>query len=273
MTTWTDGNERVTITLTDGIADVRLVRTDKMNALDPLMFAGLAAAIAALKDMAGLRVVVISGEGRAFCAGLDMESMASGGQSSATGSDLAARSHGPCNLPQYVCYGWRELGVPVIAAAHGVALGGGFQLLSGADIRFVHPDTKMAILEMKWGLVPDMAGLPLWRGIVRDDVLRELSNTARIFTGEEGKAHGFVTHVTADPLADAMALAREIAGKNPAAIRAMKRLANIAQFESAEALLMAESVEQKAIIRTPNQREAVMANFEKRAPKFEDSVD
>lgn len=270
MSQWTDGNERVTISMTDGVADVRLIRTDKMNALDPHMFAGIAAAIDYLGTLPGLRVVVISGEGRAFCAGLDMESMAGGGSDPTR--HLTTRSHGLANLPQHVCWGWRELAVPVIAAAHGVALGGGFQLLSGADIRFVHPDTKMAIMELKWGLVPDMAGMPLWRGIVRDDVLRELSYTARIFTGEEGKAYGFVTHVTADPLADAMALAREIAGKNPDAIRGMKRLANAAQYESAEALLMAESVEQEAVIRTPNQREAVMANFEKRAPVFADPV-
>jgi enoyl-CoA hydratase/carnithine racemase len=197
-----------------------------------------------------------------------MESMAGGGSDPAR--KLTDRSHGLANLPQHVCWGWRELPVPVIAAAHGVALGGGFQVLSGADVRFVHPDTKMAIMELKWGLVPDMGGLACWRGIVRDDVLRELSYTARIFTGEEGKAHGFVTHVSDDPLAGAMELAREIAGKNPDAIRGMKRLANAVQFESAEALLMAESVEQEAIIRTPNQREAVMAVFEKRAPVFTD---
>lgn len=267
---WTDGNGRVSINMEGGVADVRMIRTDKMNALDPHMFAGLAAAIDYLGKLPGLRVVVLSGEGRAFCAGLDMESMAGGG-SDPTRS-LTVRSHGVSNLPQHVCWGWRELPVPVIAAAHGVALGGGFQVLSGADIRFAHPDTKLAILELKWGLVPDMAGLPLWRGIVRDDVLRELSYTARIFTGEEGQALGFVTHVSADPLADAMALAHEIAGKNPDAIRGMKRLANVAQFESAEALLMAESVEQDGIIRTPNQREAVMAVFEKRAPVFVDPV-
>ncbi|WP_281356141.1 crotonase/enoyl-CoA hydratase family protein [Sphingomonas lacunae] len=267
---WTDGNQRVSISMEDGIADVRMIRTDKMNALDPHMFAGLAAAIEYLGSLPGLRVVVLSGEGRAFCAGLDMESMASGG--SDPSRKLTDRSHGIANHPQHVCWGWRELPVPVIAAAHGVALGGGFQVLSGADIRFVHPDTKLAILELKWGLVPDMAGLPLWRGIVRDDVLRELSYTARIFTGEEGKALGFVTHVSADPLAEAMALAREIAGKNPDAIRGMKRLANVAQFESAEALLMAESVEQDAIIRTPNQREAVMSVFEKRTPVYVDPV-
>ena len=270
MTQWTDGNDRVTISMEGGVADVRLIRTDKMNALDGHMFAGLAAAIDYLGKLPGLRVVVLSGEGRAFCAGLDMESMAGGGSDPTR--RLTTRTNGLTNLPQHVCWGWRELDVPVIAAAHGVALGGGFQVLSGADIRFVHPDTKMAIMELKWGLVPDMAGLPLWRGIVRDDVLRELSYTARIFTGEEGKTYGFVTHVSADPLADALALAREIAGKNPDAIRAMKRLANAAQFESAEALLMAESVEQDAIIRTPNQREAVMSVFEKRSPNFTDPV-
>jgi enoyl-CoA hydratase/carnithine racemase len=268
MTHWTDSEGRVSITLDGGVADVRLTRADKMNALDPAMFAGIAAAIAELGRTPGLRAVVLSGEGRGFCAGLDMMSMASGGSDPAR--SLTERSHGPANLPQHVCWGWRELEVPVIAAAHGVALGGGFQLLSGADIRIVHPETKLAILEMKWGLVPDMAGLPLWRGIVRDDVLRELSYTARMFTGTEGKDYGFVTRLSDDPHADAMALAREIAGKNPDAIRGMKRLANAAQFEGPVALLMAESVEQQAIIRTPNQREAVMAVFEKRAPVFTD---
>mgnify|MGYP002785606510 FL=1 len=268
MTNWTDSAGRVSINLDGGVADVRLTRADKMNALDPAMFAGIAAAIAELGRMPGLRAVVLSGEGRAFCAGLDMASMASGG--SDPSRSLTERTHGPANLPQHVCWGWRELEVPVIAAAHGVALGGGFQLLSGADIRIVHPETKLAILEMKWGLVPDMAGLPLWRGIVRDDVLRDLSYTARMFTGAEGKDYGFVTRLSDDPHAEAMALAREIAGKNPDAIRGMKRLANAAQFEGPVALLMAESVEQQAIIRTPNQREAVMAAFEKRSPVFTD---
>jgi enoyl-CoA hydratase/carnithine racemase len=268
MTNWTDSEGRVAITMDGGIADVRLTRSDKMNALDPAMMQGIAAAIAYCGTIAGLRVVVLSGEGRAFCAGLDMVSMAAGG--STPGGSLTDRSHGVSNLPQHICWGWRELGVPVIAAVHGVAMGGGFKIMSGADIRFVHPDTRMAIMELKWGLVPDMAGIALWRGIARDDVLRELSYTAREFTGESALGFGFATHLSADPHADAMALAREIAGKNPDAIRAMKRLANAMPDMGSEALLMAESVEQAAIIRTPNQREAVMANFEKRPPVFAD---
>jgi enoyl-CoA hydratase/carnithine racemase len=268
MTNWTDSEDRVSFTLTDGVADVRLTRADKMNALDPAMFAGIAAAIAELNTTPGLRAVVLSGEGRAFCAGLDMVSMAGGGSNPA--GKLTDRFEGPANLPQHICWGWRTLPVPVIAAVHGVAMGGGFQLMSGADIRIADRATRMAIMEMKWGLVPDMAGLPLWRGIVRDDVLRLLSYTAQEFTAEAAAGYGFVTQLSSTPLDDALALAHVIAGKNPHAIRAMKRLANAMPEENGEALLMAESVEQAAIIRSPNQVEAVKAVFEKRAPVFAD---
>ncbi|GAO40333.1 putative enoyl-CoA hydratase [Sphingomonas changbaiensis NBRC 104936] len=260
-------DQRVTIAFEAGIADVRLNRPDKMNALDPAMFEGIASAIAELGAMKGLRVVVLSGEGRAFCAGLDMGSMTSGGASA--GKDLRDRTHGPANLFQHVGWGWRELPVPVIAAVHGIAFGGGFQIMSGADVRLVRPDTRLSIMEMKWGLVPDMAGIALWRTLVRDDVLRELTYTAREFSGEEAVRLGFATRTADDPHAEAMALARQIAARNPDAVRAAKRLYN-AYANDAEALLMAESIEQAGVIRTPNQIEAVRANIEKRAPNFTD---
>jgi enoyl-CoA hydratase/carnithine racemase len=264
--------DRVSITmLENGIADVRLIRADKMNALDPAMMAGIAEAIGVLEATPGLRVVVLSGEGRAFCAGLDLSSLGSGsGTTGSSGSDLAARSHGDANLPQHIAWGWRTLPVPVIAAAHGVAFGGGFQILSGADIKIAHPDTRCAIMEMKWGLVPDMAGFPLWRGLVRDDVLRELTYTNREFNGTEALAHGFVTHVADDPLGAAMELANVIANKNPHAMRGAKRLCNMIGDASDAELLLAETVEQLKVIRTPNQMEAVMAGMEKRAPVFLD---
>jgi enoyl-CoA hydratase/carnithine racemase len=268
MTSWTDEAGRVSIALVDGVADVRLTRSDKMNALDPAMMQGIAAAIAHLGALTGLRVVVLSGEGRAFCAGLDMGSMAAGG-SNAVGS-LLDRSHGLSNLPQHIAYGWRELPVPVIAAVHGVAMGGGFQIMSGADIRIAHPETRLAIMEMKWGLVPDMAGMPLWRGLIRDDELRELAYTAREFSAAEAVSYGAVTRLADDPHAEAMALAQTIAGKHPQAIRGMKRLAGAMYEEKAADLLIAESREQAAVMRTPNQIEAVMANFEKRSPSFAD---
>lgn len=270
--------DRVSITmLDDGIADVRFIRTDKMNALDPAMFDGINEAIAQLKETKGLRVVVVSGEGRAFCAGLDLSSLGSDSgddkSKSVTGSKaatLAERTHGIANRAQHVAWGWREIPAPVIAAAHGVAFGGGFQILSGADIRFVHPDTRCAIMELKWGLVPDMAGFPLWRGNVRDDVLRELTYTNRIFNGAEAKHMGFATHVSDTPLEDAMALAQQIANKNPDAIKASKRIFNMMQDATDAELLQAESDEQDKIIRTPNQMEAVFAEMQKRKPAFTD---
>jgi enoyl-CoA hydratase/carnithine racemase len=256
--------QRVTIHIEAGIADVRLARADKLNALDPAMFAGLIAAIEQLSGTEGLRAVVLSGEGRGFCAGLDMASMANAGG----GVDLAARTHGLANDFQQVAWGWRTLAVPVIAAVHGVAFGGGLQIASGADIRIAAPDTRMSVMEMKWGIVPDMAGYALWKGNVRDDVLRELAYTAREFSAEEALAWGFVTRIAADPHGEAMALAQAIAGRNPHAIRAAKRLSNLEG--DAAATLMAESVEQAALLRTPNQIEAVMANMQKRPPAFRD---
>lgn len=256
--------QRVAIAVTDGVADVRLARPDKMNALDPAMIDGIIAAIAELDAMPGLRAVVLSGEGRAFCAGLDMASMASVG----SGVDIAARTHGIGNDYQQVAWGWRTLAVPVIAAIHGVAFGGGLQIASGADIRIAAPGTRLSVMELKWGIVPDMAGYALWRGNVRDDVLRELAYTAREFDAAEAAALGFVTRIADDPHAEAMALARAIAGRNPHAIRAAKRLANLEG--DAAATLAAESAEQAALLRTPNQIEAVMANMQKRPPVFID---
>jgi enoyl-CoA hydratase/carnithine racemase len=257
---------RVTIAMEDGVADVRLARPDKMNALDGAMFDGIVGAIARLADTPGLRAVVLSGEGRAFCAGLDMASMASGG----SGIDIMTRVHFPANVVQHVAWGWRTLPVPVIAAVHGIAFGGGFQIMSGACTRIAAPGTRMSIMEMKWGIIPDMAGYALWPSLVRDDVLRELSYTAREFPAEEAAALGFVTRIADDPRTAAMALAREIAGRNPHAVRAAKRLANLATHQHTERVLMAESEEQAALMRSPNQIEAVRANMEKRAPTFAD---
>jgi enoyl-CoA hydratase/carnithine racemase len=266
-------NDRVKIhMLDDGIADVRMNRPDKMNALDPAQWAALVEAIDTLKETAGLRVVVLSGEGRAFCAGLDLASMQGDRDpgTSANGSSLADRTKGIANHAQYVAWGWRELAVPVIAAVHGIAFGAGSQIMAGADIRIVHPETRIAIMEMKWGLVPDVGGMPLWRTQVADDVLRELIYTNREFSGAEAKAMGFATQVSDDPHAAAMELARVIANKNPHAIRGAKRLCNMMTNASDAELLQAESDEQVKVIRKPNQIEAVMAAMGKRKPVFVD---
>jgi len=220
---------------------------------------------------------VLSGEGRAFCAGLDMgnfANMAKGNSNTAAEVSgdaqgrLEKRTHGIANRAQYVSWVWRELQVPVIAALHGVALGGGCQISVGADMRYAAPGTKLCIMEMRWGLVPDMGATPFLQKLLGDDVARELTYTNRVILAEEAKELGLVTRVCENPVEEALKVAAEIADRNPAAIRAAKRLLNNAPFEGAAQTLLAESVEQDAIIGSTNQVEAVMANLEKREPKF-----
>lgn len=265
--------DRVSIDFKDGVADVRLIRVDKMNALDPAMFEGIIEAGAKLATMQGLRCVVLSGEGKAFCAGLDMGSFAAmkqEGDAVPGVRDLTRRTHGIANRPQQCAWLWRELPVPVIAAVHGVAFGGGFQIALGADMRYATPDARFSVMEIKWGLVPDLAGTQLMRHLAREDVVRELTYTGRIFNGVEAQQMGFVTRVAEDPRTAALETAREIADKNPDAIRANKRLLNAAVATDAAAGLMMESVEQQKLIGSPNQLEAIMSNLQKRAANYRD---
>src|SRR6202795_2960546 len=266
---------RVSVTISDGVADVRLVRADKMNALDAAMFDALVATSDRLAHEKGLRAVVLSGEGRAFCAGLDMGRFAAMKEEGGNGIEggekraLAERTHGLANFPQQAVWGWRQLPVPVIAAVQGVAFGGGFQLALGADMRVLAPDARMSVMEIKWGLIPDMAGTPILASLVRDDILRELTYTGRIFSAQEALSYGLATRGYDDPRAAAFEVAREIRGKSPDAIRAAKRLLNRLSADPGPALL-AESVEQQKLLGSPNQTEAVRANIEKRAPRFAD---
>jgi enoyl-CoA hydratase/carnithine racemase len=262
--------DRVQVTIERGVADVRLNRADKLNALDADMFTAIAETGARLKRDRSLRAVVLSGEGRAFCAGLDVERMAAvaNGGNLLPFEHLDRRTHGVANLVQHVVWLWREIPVPVIAAIHGIAVGGGFQLALGADLRYVAPGTRLGIIEAKWGLVPDMAGTQLMRHLAREDVVRELTYTARIFSAEEAISYGFATRLEADPRAAALATAREIAALSPHAIRAAKRLLNQAIACDAEAGLTAETMEQKALLGSANQIEAVRANIEKRRPNW-----
>ena len=261
-------SDRVAVNVSAHIAHITLTRADKINALDPAMFEAICSAIDELNNLDDLRAVVVSGEGRGFCAGLDLSNFSSDSEP----MDLMPRTHGAANMPQQIAWGWRTLPVPVIAAAHGVAIGGGLNIMSGADIRIIHPNTRCAVMEMRWGLVPDMAGYPLWRGNVRDDVLRKLVYTHAEFSGADACAMGFATEVAEEPLSRAMALADEIAGKNPHAIRAAKRLSNALATSTDEELLLAESEEQTQIIGKPNQIEAVMSQMEGRPAAYPDSA-
>lgn len=257
----------------DGVAQVTLDRSDKMNALDTAMFDALLAVGERLRQAAGVRAVVLHGEGKAFCAGLDRGRFAemAGGQPVEGGlGRLAPRTHGEANRFQQVAWQWRTLAVPVVAAVHGVALGGGLQIALGADLRYVTPETRLSVLEIQWGLVPDMAGMALLRELVRGDVARELTFSGRMVLGDEAVQLGLATRVCADPLHEALTFARAVAQRNPEAVRADKRLLNRLQDASAAELLLAESVEQDAVLGRPNQREAVAAALAQRAPVFTD---
>ncbi len=272
--------ERVTISVENHIADVRFNRPEKMNALDPEQIDAIVAAGEKLAAMEGIRAIVLSGEGKAFCAGLDMASFAAlaataseqskDGNSSPLARKLTDRTHGNSNKYQHIVLQWRRLKAPVIAAVHGPCIGGGLQFASAADIRVVAPDAKLSIMEMRWGLIPDMGSYTTWRSFVRDDILRELTYTNRIFSGEEGRELGFATHLSDDPRAKAMEIATEIASKHPQAVQIAKDLINKLPDMNEDEILIMESEGQDKVSRTPNQVEAVYAFMQKRAANFVD---
>ena len=266
-------SELVKISIENHVADVRFNRPEKYNALSFAMIDAMAAAINGLAKEPGVRVVVISGEGKSFCAGLDIENFAAMQAGENKFPNLTDRYEKRIsNIYQHIGYGWKELPVPVIAAIHGVALGGGFQIAMGADIRFSTPDTKFSIMEMRWGLIPDMSVTQTIRDVVSIDVAKELIFTGKTIKGEEAARLNLVTHVCEKPYEEAMALAREIASKNPDAIRAAKKLINEVWHGDSGRGLMMESELMMTLMGSPNQLEAVNANFTKRAPLFKDPV-
>lgn len=264
----------VTIEINEGVADVRLNRPEKYNALSPDMFQAISDAGESLAQDTSVRAVVLSGNGRGFCAGLDMASfqgMAQRSEDKKKDSDSGAllkRDDRPENFAQRPAYVWKCLPVPVIAAIHGVAYGGGCQIALGADIRFAAADARMSILEIKWGLIPDMSITQTLRDILPLDIAKELTFTGRILSGVQAKELGLVTHVAEDPLASAMELAQEIAGKSPDAVRFGKKLYEDSWYADARTGLEMESELQSRLIGSPNQVEAITANFENRAPQF-----
>lgn len=271
-------SDRVTIDVNQGVADVRMDRGDKMNAMDGPMFAALVAAADQVAADPTVRAVVLSGNGPSFCAGLDFsgfQAMAGDGEGDAaetTGSIgrlEPERSH-VTHRAQQAVWGWHELAVPVIAAVHGVAFGAGCQLAVGADLRIVAPDVRMAVLEIRWGLSPDMTITQLLPGLVGADLAKEMIWTGREVGGDEAVRIGLATRVVDDPRAAALDLAATIASKSPHAIRAGKRLVNGAAAQDHDRGFAAEREEIGALIGTPNQIESVHAYFEKREPDYAD---
>jgi enoyl-CoA hydratase/carnithine racemase len=259
--------QRVRVEVADHVATVTLTRPDKHNALDAAMFQGIAAAAEEVAATPGVRAVVLHGEGKSFCSGLDVASFMGG---PIPIEDLMERGDRKANLAQRVATDWIDLPVPVVAALHGNVFGGGLQIALGADIRIAAPDAKLSIMEGKWGLVPDMGITSTLPRLLRLDLAKELTYTARVLSGEEAAAVGLVTRVEADPLAAAQALAAEIAGRSPDAIRAAKRLYDESWNAPAEQGLLLESELQGRLLGSPNQIAAVQAGMSKQPGEFTD---
>lgn len=263
--------EIVKIEIKDHVADVRFNRPDKYNALNREMFNAIIEAGKTISNDNSIRAVVLSGEGRGFCAGLDFQGFVEMGQSQDGGIDIFSRPEGsPANNAQLVAYIWKQVPMPVIAALHGVSFGGGLQIALAADIRLAAPGARFSIMEIKWGIIPDMSITQTLRGLVRIDVAKELTFSGRIVEAGEAAELGLITRVCDNPLVEAHSLAREIAAQSPHAIAASKHLLEEAWHSSAEAGLRLEESLQRTLIGTPNQIEAAGANFEKRLPVFSD---
>jgi enoyl-CoA hydratase/carnithine racemase len=259
---------RVRVVVSDHVAVVTLTRADKHNALDVAMFEQIIGAAERLAAEPGVRVVVLHGDGPSFCSGLDVVSiMAAGGGV----AGLTDRVHGDVpNWFQRAAHDWLDLPVPVIAALHGNCFGGGLQIALGADIRIAAPHTRLSVMEVKWGLVPDMSITRTLPRLVSIDVAKELTYTGRIFDAVEAQRLGVVTRIADDPLTVAHSLAAEIAGRSPDAVRAAKRLFDESWTGAPQQTLALEAELQLGLIGSPNQLAAVAAGFTKEPAEFVD---
>lgn len=261
--------DTVTISVEDRVATVTLNRPDKHNAINMDMFTALGRAGERLKSERVVRAVVLTGADGNFCSGIDT-GMFEQADTVIDPSMMAPVRPSPANVFQRAAYVWRELEVPVICAVNGVAFGGGLQVALGADLRFASPDSRFSIMEIEWGLIPDMAISTTLRHVLPVDRVKELAWSGRILDAAQAFEVGLVTAVVKDPLAVATAFARGVAERSPDAIRGIKKLCNRAwQISDAEALALEAKI-QSEVLASPNQAEAVLASREKRSPRFED---
>jgi enoyl-CoA hydratase/carnithine racemase len=260
-------SDRIIVELLENdVAHVRLARPDKRNAVDNQMIDDLLEVGDLLAGQTSLRSVVLSGDGKSFCAGIDLSVLK--GNTDAPETPIDARTHGNANKYQHLALQFRKLPVPVICAIHGVCFGAGLQIAAGADIRIASPDARLSIMELKWGIVADMAGHVLFQNVIREDIWRQLTFTAAEVNADDAQRFGLVTSIADTPLDEALSIANDIALKNPDAIRASKRLFATLQTGNEDDILLQEAIEQKNLLGSPNQMEAVMSQMEKRPPKY-----
>lgn len=261
-------SDRVQVVIDGHVAMVRLNRPEKHNALDRESFEAIFDAGERLADNPSVRAVILTGAGESFCAGIDRSVFQE--QGAVDSASMQARGERAANFYQSAAMVWRELPVPVIAAIHGVAYGAGLQIALGADIRIAAARSQWSIMEIRWGIIPDMGITATLRHIVPADRVKLLAFTGKVIDGNEAFRLGLVTEVSDEPLSAARRLADEISGRSPQAVRAIKQLLNRSLDEPLERALRREAELQLSLLGSPNQREAVMANLHKREPRFRD---
>jgi enoyl-CoA hydratase/carnithine racemase len=260
--------ERVHVAVDDHVAVVTLTRGDKHNALDVAMFEQMIAAGEQVANQPGVRAVVLHGDGPSFCSGLDVVSIMSAGDGL---QGLVERVRGQVpNWFQRAAHVWLEVPVPVIAALHGSCFGGGLQIALAADIRIASPYARLSVMEIKWGLIPDMSITRTLPRLVGIDVAKELTFTGRVFDGTEAERLGVVTRLAEEPLTAAHDLAAEIASRSPDAVRAAKRLYDESWTGTGPQTLALEAELQLGLVGSPNQLAAVTAGFTKQPADFVD---
>lgn len=257
------------VEIAEQIATVTLNRPEKLNAVNFELLAALDEAGQQLAADRSLRAIVLTGEGRSFCAGLDLSAIQQG-DAAELPAKLAPTKDSPANFFQRAAIVWREAPQPVICAIRGAAVGAGLQIAMGADLRYASPDCSLSVMEIKWGIIPDMGISQTMKGVLATDTAKELAWTGRTVAATEALDLGLVTAIVDDPLAVAMEKAKSIAGRSPDAIRAIKRLFVEAPGLSEADALRLEAELQMPILGSRNQLEAVAANMEKRAPEFKD---
>lgn len=256
------------------VAEVRLNRPEKLNAIDNAMFAELISIGEQLSSEGSVRAVVLSGEGRGFCSGRDVDVLSRKDEMQPSSGGAPKRPPGRnTNRSQHAAWLWSELPVPVIAALHGVVFGGGLQIALGADIRIVSPDVRLSVLEIRWGLVPDITGTYTLPRLVGLDVAKEMTWTGRVVNGEEAVRVGLATRLVDDPREEAINLAKVIASQNPDAVRAAKRLLSASLSRSPGEQFLDEESTIASLRGTRNQLESVASYLEGRPPVFIDPTD
>lgn len=264
-------SERVPLAISDHVATVTFNRPDKHNALDVPMFEAILAAAQRLRRERGVRAVVLHGAGPSFCSGLDVVSIMQSDPARPGLEALTDRVRGEVpNWFQRASHDWTALPMPVIAALHGSVFGGGLQIALGADIRIATPTARLSVMEVRWGLIPDMGITRTLPRLVAIDVAKELTFTGRTVDGEEAAALGLVTRLSDDPLAAAHRLAAEIAGRSPDAVRRAKQLYETAWTGETARTLALEAQLQLELVGSPNQLAAVAAGFAGEPPAFTD---